>query len=887
MATLLIYTIRFQKIECRICIFSRINVHLLHCNKIIHLKSYCMKKTLLLVTMLCASLFAMADVTTSPAVIPLDYDGQIVITFDPTGTDMAGKTNCYAYTGVTTTEEGAWQCAPEWGTTAWGADHAKYLCTKSGSKWVFTISSLKDFYTCAAGQNMTAINILFRTADGKSQTGDITLPFNFEEKEPTVKARPSGITEGIFYDATDASKVTVSLYIAPSKSGVTAKNVYIYCDANNWTASNDYQCYKDGNYFWYTFTGLTPGKEYAYQYAIKKSDGVFTLSSDPYSTKVLHPDDKWEPKQQDPTLMDYPKGAIGYVTVLQPGKEAFKWSNATLNFKRPNKDNLVIYELWVNSFSKQRNYKEILNRLDYIENLGVNAIEFMPLCEFEGNLSWGYAPNHYFALDKVYGPENDLKELIDECHKRGIAVILDMVYNHTNGQHPFEMIYGGYAGISDNPYYNDKQHLPQGQVDDCFNDISHVDYVRDHLTAALNYWLEEFKFDGFRMDLSHGFCTTNCNGRQALMKHYYEKGVKAVHKDGYFILEHWHEQNGEKNNYVNQGMMCWENTNEAYGQVAMNYLSASDKKDDLSRANRDGYVSYVTSHDEQRPFWKAKTYSAAIIKNDETLRLNRVPAVTAMCVMLNGPQMIYQFDELGYDFSFCSNAAATSGNNKDKGSSPCHDTDSKPLPESYGWFQNDLRMNAYQKIAQIIQLRTKLAPKTFEGNPTSSDLSAGKALRSVIWGSGNSRIFVLANFGTTAQSYTLPTGNNWYDYLAGSTQVLSGGKSMSIAGGDVKVFTASKYDLPNVPNRYDYVGIGELEEAPKATIYPSVTSDFVTIDAEEEISDVKLVALSGQTYSPNYTEDGLVDVRAFDAGLYLLVVRFQSYETAFKIIVTD
>jgi hypothetical protein len=331
-------------------------------------------------------------------------------------------------------------------------------------------------------------------------------------------------------------------------------------------------------------------------------------------------------------------------------------------------------------------------------------------------------------------------------------------------------------------------------------------------------------------------------------------------------------------------MMCWENTNNAYSQVAMGWLKEGDA---LNNANNDGYVSYVTSHDEQRPFWKAKTYGNGTIKSNEKTRLARVPAVVAMCVMLNGPQMIYQFDELGYDFSFCSNAAATSGNNKNKGETPCHETDAKPLPESYGWFQNADRMNAYQKLGQIIQLRTKLAPNTFAGNPTSSDLASGKALRSVIWGSGNTRIFVLANFGTSTQSFSLPTGNNWYDYLAGSGQLLSGGANMSIAAGDVKVYTATKYNLPSVPNKYDYVGIGELEEATKATIYPSVTSDFVTIDAEEEISDVKLMSLSGQTYAPKFTEEGLVDVRAFDAGLYLLVVRFQSYETAFKVIITD
>ena len=844
-----------------------------------------MKKLLLLFAAMVATVGAMAQVTSNPAYIPSDYDKEIVLTFDPTGTGMAGKTNCYIYTGVTTKEKGDWQCAPDWGSTSWGANEAKYQCTKSGSKWTFTIPSLKEFYACAANQEMKAINLLFRTADGKSQTSDLIIPLNFQEKDPTVKTRPAGITEGIFYDANDASKVTVSLYVAPSKSGITAKNAYIFCDANNWSSSNDYQCYKDGNYFWYTFTGLTPGKEYAFQYAVKKSNGAFIQVADPYSTKVLHPDDKWEPKQQDPTLMDYPKGANGYVTVLQPGKKAYKWSDATLNFKRPNRNNLVIYELWVNSFTKSRNYKEITKRLDYLENLGINAIEFMPLCEFNGNVSWGYNPEMYFALDKAYGPENDLKELIDECHKRGIAVILDMVFNHTNGNHPFETLYGGYAGISDNPYYNDKQHIPSGQVDDILNDISHVDYIKNHLTKALNYWLTEFKFDGFRMDLSHGFCTTNCNTRQAIMKHYYEKGVKAVHSDGYFILEHWHEQSGEKSNYVNQGMMCWENTNEAYQELAMGWYSGNDKSN-IFRANNDGYVSYVTSHDEQRPFWKAKMYGNGAVASNEDTRLSRIAATVGMCVMLNGPQMIYEFDELGYDFSFCSKENGTTGNDKDKGSSGCYDLDPKPLPEKYGWFSNAKRMNQYQKLGQLIQLRTKLAPKVFEGNTVSHDLAAGKALRSVIWGSGNSRIFIVANLGTTAQTLSLPSGNSWYDYLAGSKTQMAAGTSISLAAGDIKAYTATKYALPDVPNAYSFVGIEEVdaEQAAKSSIYPSVTSDFIKIDSEETISDVKVVALSGATYSPKYTEEGVVDVNFLEEGMYILAVRYQTYEQAYKFI---
>ena len=228
-----------------------------------------MKKLLLLtIAAMVATVTSMAQITTSPANIPLGYKGKIVVTFDPTGTPMAGKTTCYAHTGATTKEKGNWTCAPEWKTNT-----EKYKLTKSGTKWVLTIDDLYTYYDCAKNMEITGLNFVFRTQTADAQTADILYPFGFEDKAPTTKTRPAGITDGIFYDANDPTKVTVSLLVNPSKSGVKASNVYILCDANNWNFNNNYQCYKDGNYFWYTFTGLTAGKEYAFQYGVKMSNG--------------------------------------------------------------------------------------------------------------------------------------------------------------------------------------------------------------------------------------------------------------------------------------------------------------------------------------------------------------------------------------------------------------------------------------------------------------------------------------------------------------------------------------------------------------------------------------------------------------------------------------
>ena len=241
--------------------------------------------------------------------------------------------------------------------------------------------------------------------------------------------------------------------------------------------------------------------------------------------------------------MPYPSQGDGYVTVIQTNKPAFQWSSQTLNFQKPNRNNLVIYELWVYDFSPIRNIRAVTARLDYLQNLGVNAIQVMPVAEFEGNMSWGYNPTHYFAMDKAYGTSNDLKRFVDECHKRGIAVILDMVFNHVTGAAPQAKLYWGTSSIAtNNPWFN--QSAPHGaSVNQDYN--HNFGPTRDMFKRVLKYWIDEYKVDGYRMDISHGFCGSDCSNRTDIMFDYYNNGVKAGNEQAYFILEHWEFGNGE------------------------------------------------------------------------------------------------------------------------------------------------------------------------------------------------------------------------------------------------------------------------------------------------------------------------------------------------------
>ena len=351
---------------------------------------------------------------------------------------------------------------------------------------------------------------------------------------PTEKVRPAGVSNGIYYDPNDPTKVTLCTYAASKTQA--AKRVFLYGDMTNWQLDAAHQLYKDGNYFWITLTGLTPGKEYRFQYAVERADGVHKQICDLYSEKVLHSQDQYEPKKVDPTLISYPSGADGYVTVIQTNKPKYSWSNATLNFQRPAKENLIIYEVWVYDYTTTRTFKALKDRLDYIQNLGVNAIELMPVSEFSGNISWGYNPTLYFAVDKTYGKATDLKDLIDECHKRGIAVIVDMVFNHAYcdeyGDNPMNKLYPYGTDLSNNPWFNVTP--PEGGQT-YGQDWNHdFEPAKEMFKRVFQYWLTEYKVDGFRLDLSHGLCGTT-NNAVANLKEYYNT-VKATSKDAYMIF---------------------------------------------------------------------------------------------------------------------------------------------------------------------------------------------------------------------------------------------------------------------------------------------------------------------------------------------------------------
>ncbi|MCH8328496.1 MAG: hypothetical protein IID15_08265, partial [Candidatus Marinimicrobia bacterium] len=290
--------------------------------------------------------------------------------------------------------------------------------------------------------------------------------------------------------------------------------VYLIGSFNDWLVDpqfqmNRYDSGADSTMWWITLDGLTPGTEYAYQYLL---DGGQRFA-DPYSAKVLDPDhDGAITSGTYPNLMPYPVNLTdGIVTSFVASPTLYEWQNSG-SYIRPPREELVIYELLMRDFTTAHDYSSIIDSLDYLANLGINAIELLPNNEFPGNLGWGYNTSFHFALDKNYGPPETFKALVDSAHGRGIAVIMDMVLNHINEASPLVRLYfdadsGRPSAL--NPWLNPADNFENPEPGSWGPDMDHTSiHTQYYVDRVTRFWLTEYQVDGFRFDFTKGWSNT-------------------------------------------------------------------------------------------------------------------------------------------------------------------------------------------------------------------------------------------------------------------------------------------------------------------------------------------------------------------------------------------
>ena len=534
-------------------------------------------------------------------------DEPCTITFKPAeGSelyDYAG--DIYVHLGIIV--DGDWGFVP----AAWDENIDKCRMTKveDNSYELRLEPSIREFFK--SGETpINRIAMVVRSDNGELQTRpdqfcsveDTKYEFIPFDPDPVIrKAMPQGMKHGVnIHPAKDS--VTFVLY-ETSKTGKHKLYCYLVGDFNEWTRNAESAMYRDDDagVWWLTLGGFDPDTEYRFQYRLGSPSGNDICVSDPYSEIIY---DQWNDQYIEestyPGLPEYPAGAKALVSAFKINKDEYNWKYG--DFDIEDEDDLVIYELLLRDFSTTGDLNGALEQLDYLEDLGVNVIEFMPVQEFDGNDSWGYNPNSYFALDKAYGTREMYKKFIDECHGRGIAVFFDVVYNHATGLNTFaKLYYGTDKTTSDNPWFNVNGTCPGLDV---FHDWNHEsEFVMDYIKKSLVFLIEEYKVDGFRFDLTKGFTQNRGmedsydQSRVDILTEYYN-AIKETDPDCVVILEHW--VGAENQELGNRGMKVWQNMSHSYRSAAHGSAASFNDVREPYGLPFGTYISYMESHDEER-----------------------------------------------------------------------------------------------------------------------------------------------------------------------------------------------------------------------------------------------------------------------------------------------
>lgn len=662
---------------------------------------------------------------------------------------------------------------------------------------------------------------------------------------PIEESLPSGLKNGINYDISTPNEITLVLE-APNKDFI-----HVIGDFNNWEMNSNFLMKKDSalNKYWLTIDipeNSSWSTDFLFQYLIEGQIRV----ADPYSTLILDPfNDTYINETTFANIPDYPSETSEIVSWFRYNEYNWQFTN----FERPEQEDLVIYEVLLRDFDQNHSFEALINRLDYLENLEINAIELMPVNEFDGNISWGYNPSFHMALDKYYGSPESFKAFVDAAHQRGIAVILDVVYNHATGQSPYFRMYndcnGCYEGqaTADNPLFNQNDPNTAFQF---FNDIDHTSTFTENWLDEMNrFWLEEYNLDGFRFDFTKGFTNTPGDGgaydasRIAILKRIYNQ-IRAIDNDAYVILEHF-APNAEETELIihrattqsdEKGMMVWQNLNFQYNQATMGYADS-----DFSGVNYQNRgwttasnVSYMESHDEERLMFKNLEYgnnSGSYNITNLNTALERMKMAGAFFFTVPGPKMIWQFGELGYDYSINHCEDGTINN----------DCRTSPKPIVWDYLNNNNRTSLHDFWVQLINLRNNESIfKTANFSVNTSD-DAQKIIKLTHDNPSTDdveEIVIIGNFGVTQTSISpeLPSTGNWYNFVDDSyISITQTNQSISLEAGEFMIL------MDKEPLN---LSISQPETNQKLAMYPNPATSEIRFN--QALKSIKIYNTLGQ-----------------------------------------
>jgi len=724
-------------------------------------------------------------------------------------------------------------------------------------------------HTFTASTEPGLYEVVFAATDEQGTTASSSFEY-FITPEVTVADPPASAKRGLTANSDGSFTLLLD---APQKD-----NILLLTDANDWKPALDQVLRQstDGDQFWITTDLQATNGWYRYQFLV---DGELRIA-DPYSEMILDPDnDRFIPQELAVFYPPYPAGAEGFVTVRPQQGFQYEWQHT--DYEAPATEDLFVYEILMRDFLEDHSYRSLIDTLDYLQRLGVNAIELMPVNEFEGNESWGYNPSFHMALDKYYGDPIAFKRLVDEAHGRGMAVLLDVVFNHAFSQSPLARLYWdaeNFRPAADNPWLNVTARHP-------FNvgyDFNHESpYTQAFMDRSLQYWLDEYRIDGFRFDLSKGFSQTDYGSDVGAWSSYDADRVRllkrmagvirADHPEAILILEHFGDLQ-EETELIEYDFLVWNNLNFNYSEASMGYNAGGNSNLSGAYHGNRGWeaprlMTYMESHDEERMMYKNLQFGNSSGNYDVTdlnTALDRVKLSHTFFWTIPGPKMIWQFGELGYAFSI----------NQCVGGGVRNACRLDPKPIRWDYQRSAAREAVYNHLADLTYLRREYRSTFNDDIPT---LNVDAALKSIRLDGPDLNLLAVGNFDVVETTATLvfPTAGTWYNYFTGdSLQVDNTTISRSLPAGAYELWLDRPVERPfgseTITSTVDLQPGGRLQLYPN----PARGGTEVWMDWEPQRSGTRswleIYNLQGQRQLRRTVGAGLQPLPVLSEGTHLI-----------------
>jgi 1,4-alpha-glucan branching enzyme len=539
----------------------------------------------------------------------------------------------------------------------------------------------------------------------------------------------------------------------------------------NWNDWEPIPMEKDDGGYWQAVVPLAGG-EYQYKFKLKSNSsfhsGEWIEVADPYATHFSD--------NGDGNAVIIIKGGQRIVT-------SYKWQHDGRPL--PANHELVIYELHIGDFrggpgdeAGKGTFLGVIEKLGYLEDLGINALEFMPIKETPGEHSWGYNPRSFFAVENSYGTPDDFCQMVDECHGRGIRVILDGVYNHMEDEAPLAHIDHDYWFHPEN---TDPEHLRFGPKLNFFHHDQNLDIwpARKYVLDSILYWIDEFHIDGIRLDAT--YVIDNYDFLYEVQSTIYDH-VGNV-KPFYTIAEHVPQDpsvtgpdgplDAAWRDNLSKQLMCTVLGTPKDDRKPFDVQAVSELLDPRSEGFGGAFnaINYIDNHDQDRIMLQLGEYAQTF--DDAAFR--RVKLGAGLLLTIPGVPMIWMGQEFG----------EVSPKSLD------------PQPLDWILLENEANAGLMRYYCRLIHLRKSLAALHHDSYEVIFQDPERGLLAFKRWDEGGGQVIVVANLkdeyaGEFEISNTGLEDGQWHEFVFDyDTQVQDSVLRDTLAESEVKIYIRS------------------------------------------------------------------------------------------------